>query len=62
MAHKKIYYVTEASKANHVVLVKSGVVGVVETFCVGKSAKNRKINEPKWNGFYFNSELKLEQS
>lgn len=56
---KRKYLTTVHTTENDVVLVAGNAVnGLVETYCFGYSAKNKKIREPKFDGFYYNTELK----
>lgn len=57
MKTKREYFTTVYTKKNEVLLVTQFAGSVVETYCKGYSAKNKKIRMPKFDGYYFNSEL-----
>lgn len=55
---KTIYYETTFTKNEGIVLKLGQRPGLVETYCVARLASNKKIGNKKFDGFYFNSELK----
>lgn len=56
--YKTKYYTTVALESENIVLKKAGMKGVVETWMVAVNKNNKRIRMPKFDGFYFNSELK----
>lgn len=57
MGIKRKYLTTVHTKENDVVLVAQYTGNIVETYCQGYWVKNKKIRMPKFDAFYYNSEL-----
>lgn len=54
---KKAYYTTVHTDKHDVLLVPIRI-GIVETYCKGYDAKDKKLRCTTFDGYYFNSELK----
>jgi hypothetical protein len=57
MKTKKNYLETVHTKREGVLLVPQIQGSLIETYCVGYLAANKRIRAPKFDGYYYNSEL-----